>query len=83
MKRRDRSRMTPAQKQWDTINNPDAPQPERTQRERQAFFYGQLVRLGFSPFGERNAADLGVAHEYRVAQAALVGLVKVLEEAAP
>jgi hypothetical protein len=70
--------MTPAQKQWDTINQPDET-PEKSPREKRAHLYRALYRLGFGPFSERNTAAVGARHEYVVAQAAMMQLIKKLE----
>lgn len=78
---RNRSRMTPAQKQWDTINNPTGSAPVLDGRQRLGHLYRNLYRLGFGPFAQDNAKAHGAGHEYRVAQAALLGLVERLEAA--
>lgn len=76
---RHRSQMTPAQKQWDTINNPTRTAPVLTQRQRLAWLYRNLLRLGFGPYAQRNAAAHGAEHHYKVAHAALLGLIERLE----
>lgn len=79
MSQRNRDRMTPAQKAWDTRHNtPDTSAP-LTRTQRLATLYRNLYRLGFGPFALDNAQAAGVGHEYRVAQAALLALVERLE----
>ena len=79
--RRDRSKMTPRQKQWDTINNPSVSQTELTFPQRQRLFYRMLFQLGFArPFAEGNAQRCGMHAEFMAARAAMRLLLVQLDE---
>lgn len=78
-KPRDRSRMTPSQRAWDTQNNPDVEPVNLTQRQKLAHLYRNLYRLGFGPFAAINADAEGAGEEYFAAEKTLRTLCERLE----
>ena len=78
---RDRSKMAPRQKQWDTIRYSAASQPELTFPQRQRLFYRTLFQMGFArPFAEANAQRCGAHTEFTAACAAMRQLLARLDE---